>query len=160
MIKAFGMDIDGTMTDGGVYVDCEGKETLKFYRRDGNGISLLKEAGIFVFAITSESIGFPAAHRCKKLDIPVFCAIKNKVEIIDKLLLERNICWKEFAYIGDDINDLEVLKKAGISACPADAENEIIESHRACTKDGGKGAVREFSNFILKYNESLLCGTQ
>ncbi len=149
-IKALGVDVDGTLTDGGVYVDAVGNETVKFNRRDGHGIKLLKEAGITVFAISAEN-SESTKRRMIKMNIPYYSGVKNKVEFTEQVLREMGISWNELAFIGDDINDLEVMKKCGFCACPKDAEQEVIGIAKYyCDRLGGHGAVREFINLLLK----------
>lgn len=156
-IKALGIDVDGTLTDGGVYVNAEGRETLKFNRRDGFGIKMLRDSGVMVGAFTSEEDSRAAEERCGKLGIACNIGCKNKVNRIQVQLDRHDISWDEFAYIGDDLNDLEALKRAGFAACPADAEMEIKKVvHLVCYSRGGHGAVREFCNVILGHNRK--CG--
>lgn len=151
-IKLFGCDVDGTLTDAGMYYFEDGNEAKKFNTKDGMGIRLLKENGILTLIITSENTKI-VESRAKKLNVDyLFQGIKNKLETIKELLEKLNIKSEEFAYIGDDINDKELLEFAGIKACPNDAVSIIknIESILIMDLKGGEGAVREFiDKYIL-----------
>ena len=145
-IKLFGCDVDGTLTDAGMYYSEDGNETKKFNAKDGMGIRLLRENGILTLIITSENTKI-VENRAKKLNVDyLYQGVKNKFETIKELLEKLNIRREEFAYIGDDINDKELLEFAGIKACPNDAVGLIknIENILIMDLKGGEGAVREF----------------
>lgn len=145
-IKLFGCDVDGTLTDAGMYYSEDGNETKKFNSKDGMGIRLLRENGILTLIITSENTKI-VENRAKKLNVDyLYQGVKNKFETIKELLEKLNIRREEFAYIGDDINDKELLEFAGIKACPNDAVGLIknIENILIMDLKGGEGAVREF----------------
>jgi len=152
-IKAVGIDIDGTMTDSGVYIDDNGNESMKFNRRDGHGISMLIDKGYKVVAVSSTR-SKAKEIRCQQLKLyEILGVLTGKYLWIDRYLTENAIDWKEFAYIGDDINDLKVLEKCGFSGCPSDAEDEIRSLvDYVCKRNGGCGCVREFINKILEWN--------
>jgi N-acylneuraminate cytidylyltransferase len=143
-IKMFLTDCDGTLTDGGMYYSADGEELKKFNTRDGVGLRLLKENGIITGIITSENSEI-VKRRAEKLKLDeCLVGVENKLETVNKLCAKYGIDISETAYIGDDINDLEVIKSVGFSACPADA-NETIKSvvSFVTTARGGGGAVRE-----------------
>jgi 3-deoxy-D-manno-octulosonate 8-phosphate phosphatase (KDO 8-P phosphatase) len=149
-IKAIFFDVDGVLTDGKIIYDDNGKETKEFNVKDGYIISHLKKAGILVGIITgrdSKVVSFRAAEL--KLD---FChqGIVNKLEVFEKLVDFYNLKKKQVAYIGDDINDLGVLKNCGLSACPSDAINYVTDKvDLITTVRGGHGAVREVADLVL-----------
>lgn len=151
-IKLFGCDVDGTLTDAGMYYTENGDELKKFNTRDGMGIKLLRESGIITLIITSENTKI-VENRAKKLKVDyLYQGVQNKLELIKELLSKLNIDRSEFAYIGDDINDKEILEFAGLKACPNDAMEIIknIDNILIMSKKGGEGAVREFvDNYIL-----------
>ncbi|WP_206193859.1 KdsC family phosphatase [Brachyspira hampsonii] len=151
-IKLFGCDVDGTLTDAGMYYTESGYELKKFNTRDGMGMKLLKESGIITLIITSENTKI-VENRAKKLKADyLYQGVQNKLEVIKELLKKLNINKSEFAYIGDDINDKEILEFAGLKACPNDAIEIIknIDNILTMSKKGGEGAVREFiDNYIL-----------
>ena len=151
-IKLFGCDVDGTLTDAGMYYTENGDELKKFNTRDGMGMKLLRESGIITLIITSENTKI-VENRAKKLKVDyLYQGVQNKLEIIEELLKKLDIDKSEFAYIGDDINDKEILEFAGLKACPNDAMEIIknIDNILIMSKKGGEGAVREFvDNYIL-----------
>lgn len=151
-IKLFGCDVDGTLTDAGMYYSEDGNETKKFNTKDGMGMRLLKENGILTIMITSENTKI-VENRAKKLKVDyLYQGIKNKFDVIEDLLKRLNIKSEEFAYIGDDINDKELLEFAGLKACPNDSVSIIknIENILIMDLKGGEGAVREFiDKYIL-----------
>jgi len=152
-IKLFVSDVDGTLTDAGMYYSESGDELKKFNTRDGKGFELLRKAGIKTAIITSENTKI-VENRAKKLKVDY---LYQGLEHIDKLEAIKEICKKEninldeVAFIGDDINDKEALENVGVAACPADAVEEIkqIPNIKIMSKNGGVGAVREFIGIIL-----------
>lgn len=147
-------DIDGVWTDGGMYYDENGNELKKFNTYDSAGVLFAKMLGIPCGIVSGEE-SESTKTRAQKLKIKyIFTGVKNKVKIIEDLLVKLNINWNEVAYIGDDINDFMVLKKVGISACPSSAPSYIKEIvDWALIKSGGEGVFREFVEKILKENE-------
>lgn len=152
-IKLFLSDVDGTLTDGGMYYSENGDELKKFNTRDGMGFQLLREAGIKTGIITSENTQI-VENRAKKLNIDFLRQSKRdggKVAAAQEICNELGITLDEVAYIGDDINCYDLLAKAGIAACPADACKSIksISNINIMSKNGGKGCVREFIESLL-----------
>lgn len=152
-IKLFLSDVDGTLTDGGMYYSENGDELKKFNTRDGMGFQLLREAGIKTGIITSENTQI-VENRAKKLKIDYLCQSKRdggKVAAAQEICDELGITLDEVAYIGDDINCYELLSKVGLAACPADACDKVksIEGVLVLSKHGGEGCVREFVENIL-----------
>lgn len=147
-IKLFLSDVDGTLTDGGMYYSENGDELKKFNTRDGMGFQLLHENGIKTGIVTSEDTKIVEA-RAKKLKLDYLVQGKKnggKLEAVREICEKEGITLEEVAYIGDDINCKELLKAVGISACPADADVQVktIPGIRLMTKKGGEGCVREF----------------
>ena len=149
-IKLLVMDIDGTLTDGAMYYTEDGKEFKRFSTRDGMGVNLLRKSGIETAIITSENSQI-ALNRAKKLKIEnCILGSRNKTKDFEDLLDKMGFTFEETAYIGDDVNDYHVMKLAGVSACPADSVDAIKSvANIICEKNGGHGAVREFSEMIL-----------
>ena len=146
-IKLFLSDVDGTLTDGGMYYSESGDELKKFNTRDGMGFQLLREKGIKTGIVTSENTKI-VENRAKKLKIDFLVQGKRnggKLEAVRQICDELNISLKEVAYIGDDINDIELLSAVGFAACPADACAEVkaVTGIRVMQKNGGDGCVRE-----------------
>lgn len=152
-IKLFISDIDGVMTDGGMYYTESGDELKKFNTRDGMAFQLLREAGIKTGIITSEHTEI-VSNRAKKLKVDHLYQGKasgGKLAAAKEICNKESISLSEVAYIGDDINCYELLSSVGIAACPADAQNKIktIIGINILTKRGGEGCVREFVDELL-----------
>jgi N-acylneuraminate cytidylyltransferase len=149
-IKLFCVDVDGTLTDGGMYYAETGELMKKFNTRDALGMRLLREQGIDVAIITAEDSAI-VRSRARKLQIDsVYLGVKDKEAFVEDLLKQRGIDWEEVTYVGDDVNDLDVLRRAGLSACPHDASTEVRAlSQYVCRQPGGRGAVREVCDLIL-----------
>jgi N-acylneuraminate cytidylyltransferase len=152
-IKLFLCDVDGTLTDGGMYYSETGDELKKFNTRDGMGFQLLREAGIKTGIITSENTKI-VENRVKKLKIDYLRQSKRdggKVAAAKEICDELGISFNEVAYIGDDINCYELLSSVGIAACPADAIQKVrsIPNIHVVTRNGGEGCVREFIESLL-----------
>lgn len=153
-IKLVAMDCDGVLTDGGMYYSETGDELKKFNTKDGMGIGLLHKADFITVIITGEDVGI-VKNRAKKLKIKeVHLGVKDKLECMNKIREKYNLSIEEVAYIGDDINDLKLLKNVGVSIAVSDALNIVKENVDYITKaKGGQGAVREVADLILKANE-------
>ncbi len=151
-IRLFVMDVDGTMTDSGMYYLSNGEEVKRFSSRDGMGIVLLNEAGIKTAIITSENSNI-ISNRAKKLKIDwVIQNSQNKLDDLKKLSIKSGISQEQILYIGDDINDIEAIKWAEIGACPVDAVQEVLNvADYICSKPGGYGAIREIADLILNH---------
>lgn len=149
-IKLLIMDVDGTLTDGIVYIGNHGELCKGFYVRDGIGIQNLIRAGIIPVIFTSRESEI-VLQRCKELGISqIFQNVKNKREKFLELEKKLDVKSEEIAYIADDINDLEAMKFAGMKGCPADAVSEVKKICEFVSQyNGGRGAVREFIEYIL-----------
>lgn len=153
MVKLFLSDVDGTLTDGGMYYSESGDELKKFNTRDGMGIQMLREAGIKIGMITSEDTGI-VSNRAKKLKIDYLIQgqkREGKLLAVQRLCDEIGITLAEVAYIGDDINCIELLESVGYAACPSDASCIVKSIHGISIMElkGGMGCVREFAEIIL-----------
>ena len=148
-IKLLAVDVDGTLTDAGMYWSAEGDQLKKFNTRDAKGLELVRKAGIEVAILTSEDSPIVSA-RARKLGIQhCFVGVGDKQECLAKLLRELDFDLAETAYIGDDINDLACIKAAGFSASPADAVAAVTATvHYVSRYSGGEGAVREVCELI------------
>jgi len=156
-IKLFITDVDGTLTDAGMYYDQTGNELKKFNTHDGMGFELLRKTGIKTGIITSETTKI-VENRAKKLRVDYLyqgVEKKRKLEVVKEVCKKENISLNQVAYIGDDINCKELLANVGFAACPHDAVNEIknIPNISVLENDGGKGVVREFIDLILTAKE-------
>ena len=149
-IKMIIMDVDGTLTDGSLLILPDGEELTSYNVKDGTGILLARVAGLKTGIITGKT-SKSLEKRAEKLKIEeVYQGILDKKEVLSKILEKNNLDPGQIAYIGDDLGDLEVIKSVGLAGAVADAHPEIKKhSHFICKNDGGKGAVREFIEFIL-----------
>ena len=153
MIKLLVLDVDGTLTNGQLTFDSNGVELKSFDVKDGLAIaSWTKKLGLKVAIITGRTSPI-VENRAKELGIQyLFQGIHNKDEVLENILKQENITFKNVASIGDDLNDYKMLKKSYISFCPADAVKEIKDIvNIVCSKNGGCGAVREMIEYILEY---------
>ncbi len=149
-LKLFATDVDGVLTDAGMYYGESGEELKKFNTRDGMGIKLLQADGVLVAIITGEQTKI-VTRRAKKLGIgEVFQGAKDKVSVLTHLSKKLRIPFEHMAYMGDDVNDLGALEKVGYAAAPADCVDQVSQVvHYICQKKGGEGAVREVIDMIL-----------
>lgn len=145
-------DCDGVLTDGTIYCSSDGEELLRFSRRDGMGFELLRAAGIPAAIVTRERSAI-VARRAYKLGVPVHSGVQDKAALFARLLEQQRLTAAEVAYIGDDVNDLPVLRAvagSGLTGAPGDAEPVVREvAHFVSTRPGGQGAFREFIEAIL-----------
>lgn len=157
-VKVFLTDVDGVLTDGGMYYSSSGDEQKKFNTRDGMAFQLLREAGIKTGFLTSEHTSIVEA-RARKLQIDYLyqgVSKKEKLAAAIEICRQEGIGLEEVAYIGDDVNCYDLLTTVGYAACPSDAISRLKDhpSVIALTKGGGKGAVREFVELILMDTKS------
>ena len=145
-IKFLILDVDGTLTDGGIYLSNEGEQFKKFNAKDGMGIRKAISKGIEVSIISHSYSRKMIDDRANMLGLKyVYVGEKPKIQVVDQWLSELGLSRDEVAYMGDDINDLEVMKLVGFAACPADSSEEVLKiSQKVMKKKGGAGAVREF----------------
>ena len=149
-IKLVGTDIDGVWTDARMYYSADGDIMKSFSTYDGMGVKLLREAGIPLIIMTGEDTEI-VTKRAKKLGIDfIFQGENEKLKRLKEVCKELNITLDEVAYIGDDVNDLDVLQAVGISAMPPNSP--ILDQFNPdylTTRCGGDGAFRDFVDFIL-----------
>jgi 3-deoxy-D-manno-octulosonate 8-phosphate phosphatase (KDO 8-P phosphatase) len=147
-IKLIVYDFDGVMTDNLVFVDQGGKETVACNRGDGLGINMIKNIPIPQIILSTET-NEVVQQRAKKLGIPAIHGSSNKKQSLASYCLEKKISFSEVLYVGNDINDLEVMQQVGLPVCPADAHEKIRELSSHITKArGGKGVVRELAEWL------------
>lgn len=150
-VKLLVLDVDGVLTDGGLYYGPEGEALKRFEVKDGHGIVLCRDMGLpsaILTARTSKAVEV----RARELRIAhVLQGERDKKTGLEKLLALCGLPAAELAYIGDDVNDLPVLSRVGFSAAPADARPEVKEHvHYICENRGGHGAVRELCELLLR----------
>lgn len=161
MIKFLAMDVDGTLTDGKIYMGENGELFKAFDIKDGCGIKdLLPRKDIIPVIITARKSRI-LENRCRELNIThLYQGERNKIKVLKELVREYSsddctYTLSNVAYIGDDILDLQcmipVREAGGLAACPADAAEEVLAvSDYVCSREGGRGAVREFIEYLLK----------
>ena len=150
-LRLFATDVDGVLTDAGMYYSESGEELKKFNTRDGMGIKLLQRAGLITALITMEETKL-VTRRAEKLAIPeVHQGVRDKLAVMREMVARHGLTLQQVAYIGDDVNDLEVLNAVGFSAAPADALPAVRDAvDYVCRQKGGEGAVREVADLILE----------
>ena len=138
-------DIDGVWTDGGMYYDNHGNELKKFHTYDSAGVLFCKKLNIPVGILTGETTEI-VAKRAEKLKVDhLYQGVENKLDVAKDLCNKYNIDLNDIAYIGDDLNDISLLKSVGFSACPSSAPNYIKKIvQTVLNKKGGEGVFREF----------------
>ena len=151
-IKLLFTDVDGVLTDNGVYYGENGEVMKRFSIRDGMGVERLRKlCGIDTGIMTGE-LSPSVARRAEKLQIVhLYLGVKDKLGRMNEIMAAEGLSWEEIAFIGDDVNDLEVLQRVGLSACPGDAMPEVREVvHYQCQERGGYGAFREFAEQMIQ----------
>ena len=150
-IKLFAMDVDGTLTDGRIYMGNDGELFKSFHVKDGLGIKLLKDFGIVPAIITGRKSDI-VKNRCQELGLGEFHqGVKNKAAKLRELMEKYHVTAEQTAYIGDDMNDLSAVKTAGITCAPADCAESLlpfIDIH--LSKPAGEAPVREAVDMILR----------
>ncbi|WP_299061913.1 HAD family hydrolase [uncultured Polaribacter sp.] len=156
-IKAFLLDVDGVLTDGSIIYDNDGLEYKKFNVKDGQIISHLKSLGFFIGVITGRESDV-VKNRCKELKIDFHKhGIKNKLIEYQKFKETYNVNDDEIVYVGDDIIDLCILSKCGLSVTPNDARFYMKESVDIITESkGGEGVFRDIADFVLDSQNLLI----
>ena len=156
MIKLIILDVDGTLTKGGILIGSNGEEFKEFNVKDGYMIANSRKKCGKIFAIITGRNSKIVSIRAKELGIEhLYQGIDDKTTVYEQLKSELGVSDEEIAYIGDDLNDFEVMKKAGFVGAPSDACAEIREiADFVSSKNGGEGAVREFLEYILKKENS------
>lgn len=149
-IKLIVLDVDGTLTDGGIYYDSQGNEMKRFDVKDGLGIKIGIASGLEFAVITGRESPM-VERRVKELGIQhLLSGVQMKLPALKQLLVELQLCPDEVCYIGDDLNDLECMEYVGVAACPADAAEEIkAVSQFAADRRGGYGAVKSCIKALL-----------
>lgn len=160
-IKLFLTDVDGCLTDGGMYYTAEGEVMKRFSVYDGMGMVLLRKAGIPCGIITSENSAI-VKTRAEKLQLdflylgvgnPINGGRQSKLEAAQQICRQLGITLKDVCFVGDDINDFELLSAVGYPCCPQNARAKIkaIPNIRILQTPGGQGAIREIADIILEH---------
>ena len=155
-IKLVLTDVDGVLTDNGVYYGENGEVLKRFSIRDGMGVERLRKVCGIESGIMTGEMSPSVARRAEKLQIThLYLGVKDKLGRLHEVMATHGLTWEEIAFIGDDVNDLEVLQRAGLSACPGDAMATVAAVvNYQCRERGGYGAFREFAEFIIQLLKS------
>ncbi len=149
-LDAIIFDFDGVLTDNSVLLDENGIEHVRCHRGDGLGFDVFRKLGVSVVILSTEKNPIVVA-RAKKLKVPVLRGISNKVEELNRYVLEKAIDFTKLLYVGNDLNDYRAMKLCGYSACPADSHKRIKEIATVTLKTkGGQGVVRELLEEVLQ----------
>ena len=151
MIKLVLLDVDGTLTDGGIYRGNNGEELKRFNVKDGYAIVNAQKLGIEFGIITGRKSEL-VEIRSNELKIKyLYQGISEKTVILEEIMQKTGLKKEEIAYMGDDLNDILIMKQSGLTGAPKDAADEVIQIvDFVSEKNGGAGAVREFVEYILK----------
>ena len=151
MIKLVLLDVDGTLTDGGIYRGNNGEELKRFNVKDGYAIVNAQKLGIEFGIITGRKSEL-VEIRSNELKIKyLYQGISEKTVILEEIMQKTGLRKEEIAYMGDDLNDILIMKQSGLTGAPKDAADEVIQIVDFVSgKNGGSGAVREFVEYILK----------
>ena len=151
MIKLVLLDVDGTLTDGGIYRGNNGEELKRFNVKDGYAIVNAQKLGIEFGIITGRKSEL-VEIRSNELKIKyLYQGISEKTVILEEIMQKTGLKKVEIAYMGDDLNDILIMKQSGLIGAPKDAANEVVQiADFVSEKNGGSGAVREFVEYILK----------
>lgn len=149
-IKLVAFDVDGVMTNGEIIYTESGEEIKIFNAKDGHGVVMLRYKGFITAIITARQTPI-VDRRAKDLDIThVYQGAKNKLNALQDLMNKYSLDFSQVAYVGDDTPDICLLERVGLAFCPSDAAEEVKKiCHFVSSKEGGKGAVREITDFIL-----------
>ena len=150
-IKVLALDVDGVLTDGSLTFSQNGEELKTFNAKDGQGIVCLNKAGFITVIITARKNG-TVEHRAKNLGIKeLHQGVKFKLPVLEQILDKYGLTFENVAYMGDDLLDVCILEKVGLSCCPNDAVQEVQKVCKFKSKyNGGRGAVREVCDAILR----------
>jgi YrbI family 3-deoxy-D-manno-octulosonate 8-phosphate phosphatase len=150
VIRALVLDVDGVLTDGGVILDEHGREAKRFHSQDGVGIRLALLAGWRVLFLTARE-SQPARRRAEELGAEWAIGIARKDTFLERWLRDAGIDWQQTAYMGDDLQDLRVMRRVGWPVAVKEAAPEVKEVARFVTRrGGGAGAVREAVEWLLE----------
>ena len=158
MHRLLAMDVDGTLTDGGVYLSASGDEFKRFDIQDGMGIALFRKAGGKV-ALISGRYSLATELRARELDVDYLVnGTDDKLAALQQIAGKIGVTASEVVYVGDDLNDIDCVRWAGLGVAVANAVSELKDvANQTTVRSGGLGAVREVVDSVLKMNETEVC---
>lgn len=146
-------DCDGVLTDNGVYYDASGEVLKRFSIRDGMGVERLRVHGVETAIVSGEASPSLRARASKLQIAEQHLGVRDKVAVLEDLCARHGLTEGEVAYIGDDVNDVPIMRRVGLSGCPGDATSFARDvADVVCTAPGGGGAFREFAEAVLSHN--------
>jgi YrbI family 3-deoxy-D-manno-octulosonate 8-phosphate phosphatase len=149
-VRLLCVDVDGVLTDAGMYYGPDGEVLKKFNTRDGMGLARVREAGVAVAIISGEDSAIVYARAAKLKIDDVYCGAADKRLAVDELCGKHGLRHEEVAFIGDDLNDLPALECVGLACAVADAAQPVKSAaHLITDRRGGDGAVRELCEFLI-----------
>jgi 3-deoxy-D-manno-octulosonate 8-phosphate phosphatase (KDO 8-P phosphatase) len=150
-IRLLVFDVDGVLTDGVIFMHSDGSETKGFHIRDGAAIVWAQRMGIPVALLSARHSGATTQRAAQLAIRTVVQGVGSKLQAYEQILRDAGLPDEEVAFMGDDLLDLPVLARVGLAAAPADAATEVLEqAHWVSTRQGGRGAVREFIEMVLR----------
>lgn len=160
-IRALLTDVDGCLTDGGMYFDAAGQALKRFDVKDGYIVGPLRRAGVMLVWVSGDDSAITRA-RAHKLGIDeLHSGVEDKGQVVRDFLCRHGLGPQEVVYLGDDVNDLPAMAEAGFCACPADATPEVrAAADLVLTRPGGHGAMRELAELILQWNDHCTRGNE
>ena len=143
-------DVDGVLTDGSIYYSEKGEFLKKFNTKDGMAVELLLKNKIFTILITKEN-SLAVKHRAKKIKVrKTYLGTNTKESKLSEICKKFKVTTNEIAYIGDDVNDIEIMKKVGLSVAPNDGIKQVKKiADYICVSNGGEGVLREVADLII-----------
>jgi YrbI family 3-deoxy-D-manno-octulosonate 8-phosphate phosphatase len=153
--------VDGVLTDASIYYSASGEELLRFSRRDGMAVELLSKAQLPTILLSREDSRIVRA-RAKKLGLEhVFLGVRDKGAFVSQIEATANVSRDAMAFIGDDVNDVDLMRAVALAGAPADAsEAARSAAHHVTTARGGRGAFREFADWILQLRGESIWGSR
>jgi N-acylneuraminate cytidylyltransferase len=149
-VRLLCVDVDGVLTDAGMYYGPDGEVLKKFNTRDGMGLARAREAGIAVAIISGEDSAIVHARAAKLQIDDVFSGAADKLGVVSDLCVRRGLELSEVAFVGDDLNDLSALRCVGLACAVADAAEPVVDAaHYVTRRRGGDGAVREVCELLI-----------
>jgi YrbI family 3-deoxy-D-manno-octulosonate 8-phosphate phosphatase len=149
-MKSFFYDFDGVMTNNKAYLNQDGIESVQIHRGDGLAVREIAKLGLLQIIVSTEA-NQVVSQRAKKLGIPCLQDISDKKKSVIKFCIENNLSLSSIAFVGNDINDKDIMQEASLSICPADAHSSIRQISDIVLKTkGGDGVIREILDLILQ----------
>jgi YrbI family 3-deoxy-D-manno-octulosonate 8-phosphate phosphatase len=153
-VRLLCLDVDGVLTDAGMYYGPDGEVLKKFNTRDGMGLARVRQAGVAVAIISGEDSAIVHARAAKLKIDDVFCGASDKITAVQQVCGKHQVALDQVAFVGDDLNDLPALARVGLACAVADAAEQVLAvAHYVTHHRGGDGAVREVCELLIAARE-------